>query len=316
MANKKSEMTLKDHQGYFGDANNVSVITSETAKADPVLDWEVEKSPVYTKTSQGFTALDNTFVLTRGQQPLSTTTVKQNYHIVQNNTMIDWFAPYLERNYLELAGYGYFKNGQTVFVQAFNRFEGEVDGDQVESYFLMRNHHTGGGLELNFCTYRAICKNTLDIASKEGTKIVLRHNQALPDKLDEVHHRIDLAKKTFDFNIETYQALAKKRVTKKEFFDLLCFQFSDELKAREKKAESKGTIALPSDYPIIKASLDAWDNGKDLEHLPANGWKAYNAFNGVVNHGYGSITPEKAFERTINAGYINKIVEFKKLALA
>lgn len=314
---KASEMTLKNHNGFFGDANNTSVITLETAKADPVLDWTVEKSPVYVKDGENFRRMDDTYLLKRSDNGhiLSTTTVKHNYEILQNQEALNWFNPYLERDYLELVGYGYFNSGKTIFVQAFNKFKGEVAGDEIESYFLLKNHHTGGSVQLNFCTQRAICKNTLDIASKQGNKVKVRHNHMMFDNLEAIHARINLAKEAFDFNIETYNDLARKSMDKAGMLDILTNQFADELKKREKKAIDKGTVALPQDYPVIKAALNAWDNDATIQHLEDTAWKAYNAFNGVINHGYGTINPEKAFERTVNGGYINKIVDFKRLAL-
>lgn len=314
---KSSEMTLKNHKGFFGNANDVPLITLETAKADPVLDWKAVKTPVYTKTKDGMMPVDNLYLLQRSDngELLSKRTVSNTYVPLQNEEALDWFSPYLERDYLELVGYGYFKGGQTIFIQAFNKFESEVNGDKIESYFLLKNHHSGLGLQLNFCTQRAICKNTLDIAASEGKQVSIRHNHLIHDRLEEIHQRIDLAKKSFEFNVETYKQLTKVEMSKKDMLDILTEQFASELKAREKKAEAKGTIALAQDYPIIKAALNAYDFDKTIQHLPNNAWKAYNAFNGVVNHGYGSISPEKGFERTVNGNYINKIVEFKRLAL-
>lgn len=310
-------MTLLNSKGFFGDANDVSIITKETAKADPVLDWKVNKAFSYHQYKGQFYAQEGKYHLVRSDNPAIVLgyQVADQYEILQNHDMVDWLTPYLDRDYLSIVGYGYFKNGADVFVQCANDFHQQVNGDDITHYFLIRNFHGGGSIEINFCTQRAICKNTLHMASKQGNKIKIPHNQEMFDNLEMVHKRIDLAKEHFDTEIEVYNQLASIKMDKKGMLDTLCEQFSKELKYRQKKAEAKGEVFLPQDYPLIKASLNNWDRLEDIQHLPDNAWKAWNAFNYNLNHGWGSIDPMVATKRMWNGSYYTKSEEFRELAL-
>lgn len=317
MTNFKQAMTLKNHNGFWGDANNVSVITSETAKADPVLDWKVERAFSFHEYKGIKYAQDGKYHLVRTDNPSITlgAQVGQNYDILQNEEMIDWLSPYIDRDYLSIAGYGYFQYGRTVFIQCNNDFYKSVDGDNVGHYFLLRNYHGGGCFEINFCTIRAICQNTLSMASKQGNKIKIRHGQNMRDDLNTVKHRIDLAKENFESEIEVYNQMTRKKFTKNDLYDTLCEQFSKEIKMREEKAKKKDEMYFPEDLPIIKHALNNWDNLPDIQHLEDNAWKAWNAFNYNLNHGWGKMNPQDALRRMWDGTYMEKNDEFKQLVL-
>lgn len=317
MTTQKQAMTLLNHNGFFGDANNTSIITKETAKADPILDWEVHKAFSYYQYKGNFYEQEGKYSLVRSDDPSVVLgyQVGEDYDILQNHELVDWVEPYLDRNYLEIVGYGYFQHGRDVFLQCRNSFVSKIDGDDIEHYFLIFNPHGHGSLQINFCTQRAICQNTLHIAKSQGNKIKIRHNQSMRDNLEMVHHRIDLAKEHFDQELEIYNHMTKIKMDKKGMLDTLTEQFSKELKDRQKKADAKGSVYLPQDYPLIKASLNNWDNLEDIQHLPDTAWKAWQAVNYNLNHGWGSIDDLDAKRRLWTGTYYEKSDQFKELAL-
>lgn len=317
MTNFKQAMTLLNHKGFWGDANNVSIITPETAKADPVLDWKVERAFSYHEYKGVKYEQPGKYHLVRTDNPSITlgAQVGENYDILQNDEMIDWLEPYLNRDYLSIAGYGYFNHGRTVFIQCNNDFKKSVDGDEVGHYFLLRNYHGGGCFEINFCTIRAICQNTLSMASNQGDKIKIRHSSNMRDDMQTVHHRINLAKENFESEVEIYNQMSRKPMSKVDFYNTLVDTYADSLKSRIEKAEAKGKMYYPEDLPIIKQSLANWDNLPDLQHLEDNAWKGWNAFNYNLNHGWGKINPMDTLRQLYDGVGMKKNNTFKQLAL-
>lgn len=314
----KVYLALENHSGFFGDANNLDKITEETVRTDKAFNWSVERAEVYSRYKGNFYPVPGKSNLVRSDDPTITlgTQVSDSYNILQNVEMLDWLAPYLQRDYLSLKGYGYFGSGQKVFMQAYNNFSSKVAGDEVVNYFLITNSHGGGAIQLNFCTERVICKNTLNMAMAQGNNIRIRHQSSMVDDLESVKHRIDLAKNNFDSEIEVYNELARKPMNKDQFFDTLCSQFSSELKKREERARKKDTFSHAEDYPIIKHSMSNWDMLPDLQHLEDTAWKGFQAFNYNLNHGHGNMESKACRNRLWGTGsYIKKMNEFKKLAL-
>lgn len=314
----KIYLCLQNHSGFFGDANNVNEITEQSVREDKAFNWTVERAEVYSRFNGNFYPVPGKFNLVRSDNPSVSlgTQVSDSYQILQNTEMLDWLSPYLTRDYLSLKGYGYFGSGQKVFMQAYNKFSSKVAGDEIVNYFLISNAHGGGSIQLNFCTERVVCRNTLNMAMKQGNNIRIRHQSTMTDDLEAVKHRIDLAKNNFDSEIDIYNQLARKKMDKGQFFDVLCSQFASELKNREERARKKDTFAHPEDYPIIKHSMANWDMLPDLQHLEDTAWKGFQAFNFNLNHGHGAMESKACRNRLWGTGtYVKKMNEFKKLAL-
>lgn len=294
---------------YYKD--NEKEYSLDYVRQHPSFNWKVVGADSFHRYKGNLYAQPGKQHLVRSDSPdiVLGTQVGVGYEILQNKEMLDWLQPYIDRGYLSITGFGYFNYGQKIFIQSHNKFVKKVDGDDVAHYFLTLNHHGGGSFQVNFCTQRVVCRNTLDIASHQGNKIAIRHGYTMRDDMEMIHTRLNLAEEHFNDEVEVYRELSRKPMTREGFYDILCEEFSKELKNRNPDAQ-------PSDYPIIQASLNNWDSLEDVQHLDNTAWKAFNSFNYNLNHGYNGVSKENAVSRIWNTGtYMSKIVQFKRLAL-
>lgn len=311
-------LSLVNSTGFFGDAESHTKLDLETIKNDPIFNWEAVKAQSYYKVGDNFFEDTDKFKLVRSDNPTQVlgNQVAQHYEILQNADMVDWVSDYVTRGDMSLAGYGYFRHGATVFLQAFNDFEAEVNpNDKVVNFFLFTNYHGGGSVQISFCTQRVLCQNTLNIARKQGNKINLRHSQGLHERLETIKHRINLARQDFDDEMILYKNLANTGMTKKEFHKSLEQLFSKELKERAKRHEAKGKVSYSEDYPVINQALTNWDMLPDLQNVENTRWKGFNALNHCLNHGWGQKDPQDALRRMWEGNYADRNDSYKKQLL-
>lgn len=212
--------------------------TSAEAIGHAGLDYEVIKSPLYTKgsgiieTAQGIEIADtqlhvpNYFANIRNDNNAVLGVVGKDYQIVQNREAFSFFDSIVgggDGILYETAGA--LGGGERIFITAklpdYIRI-GNGD-DIVEKYiFLTTSHDGSGSITAAFTPIRIVCQNTLNASLRNMSNVVrIRHTSGAKQRLDDAHKVMRLANK-FSTELEgIFNEWAKVKVNDQEVKKLI-----------------------------------------------------------------------------------------------
>lgn len=186
----------------------------EFLRHHPAIAWTCHTEPLF--LADGREASTRAVVRSTDARVLGE--VGADYQIVQNETLVDFVAPFVESGEASVECAGSLREGSRVFLLArINRDPLTVAaGDEVCAYLLAANAHDGSmRLHVGFTPIRVVCANTLAMArSDTRSKLVqLRHTPGIHLALETVRDTIDLANRTFVATVEQYRYLARVACT-------------------------------------------------------------------------------------------------------
>ncbi|MFP3591446.1 DUF932 domain-containing protein [Chryseobacterium sp. SIMBA_038] len=184
--------------------------TSEEAIRFAGLDYEVEKSPIFTKGTgiiendeeiiMNDSALEvpNYFANIRTDNNTVLGVVGKDYQIVQNREAFSFFDAIVgggDGILYETAGV--LGNGERIFITAkLPDYIRVGNGDDItEKYiFLTTSHDGNGSITAAFTPVRIVCQNTLNASLKNMSNVVrIRHTAGAKQRLEDAHKVMDLA---------------------------------------------------------------------------------------------------------------------------
>ncbi|WKL43860.1 DUF932 domain-containing protein [Flavobacterium sp. ZE23DGlu08] len=212
--------------------------TSEEAIKHAGLDYEVIKTPLYTKCSGIIeTANDieignnelhvpNYFANIRTDNNAVLGVVGKDYHIVQNREAFNFFDAIVggdEGILYETAGA--LGQGERIFITAkLPDYIRVGNGDDVtEKYiFLTTSHNGSGSITAAFTPIRIICQNTLNASLRSMSNVVrIKHTSGAKQHLENAHKVMGLAH-TLSNQLEgIFNQWAKLKVTDQEVKKLI-----------------------------------------------------------------------------------------------
>lgn len=212
--------------------------TSEEAIRHAGLDYEVIKTPLYTKgsgiieTSQGIEIADselhvpNYFANIRNDNNAVLGVVGKDYQIVQNREAFSFFDSIVgggEGILYETAGA--LGNGERIFITAkLPDYIRVGNGDDVtEKYiFLTTSHDGSGSITAAFTPIRIVCQNTLNASLRNMSNVVrIRHTSGAKQRLDDAHKVMGLANKLSIEMEGIFNQWAKVKVNDREVKKLI-----------------------------------------------------------------------------------------------
>lgn len=212
------------------------------------------------------------------------------YKPLQPSEAFRWFEPFLHERDVYIETAGSLKGGRVIWVMAKIK-EGSVaevvNGDPVEQRLLLSNSYDSSvSLQVSFVNERVVCANTLGIAMGEANRSGLfrsiRHTKSMKDKLVEVQCSIDLARRAFTENVESYKFLASKDCTTADFRGYLENLYAKELQGKDKDGNKYTLDTLTPTSQILRLR----ESSPDLQVAGVRGtwWSAYNAVTEYVTH--------------------------------
>ncbi len=212
--------------------------TSEEAIKFAGLDYEVVKSPLFTKGSGIIQTADSIeigrselevpdyFATIRTDNNAVLGVVGKDYHIVQNREAFNFFDAIVgggEGILYETAGA--LGKGERIFITAkLPDYIRVGNGDDVtEKYiFLTTSHDGSGSITAAFTPVRIVCQNTLNASLRTMTNVVrIRHTSGARQRIENAHKIMGLAE-TLSSQLEgIFNDWAKVRVTDREVRKLL-----------------------------------------------------------------------------------------------
>lgn len=184
--------------------------TSEEAIRHAGLDYEVVKSPLFTKgsgiteTADGIEIgsneleVPNCFANIRTDNNTVLGVVGKDYHIVQNREAFSFFDAIVgggEGILYETAGA--LGKGERIFITAkLPDYIRVGNGDDVtEKYiFLTTSHDGSGSITAAFTPIRIVCQNTLNASLRNMTNVVrIKHTSGAKQRIENAHRIMGLA---------------------------------------------------------------------------------------------------------------------------
>ncbi|WP_288446037.1 DUF932 domain-containing protein [uncultured Chryseobacterium sp.] len=203
--------------------------TSEEAIKFAGLDYEVEKSPLFTKgagiieNTNGIEMIDselevpNYFANIRTDNNTFLGVVGKDYHIVQNRESFSFFDAIVGGgNGILYETAGALGNGERIFITAkLPDYIRVGNGDDItEKYiFLTTSHDGSGSITAAFTPVRIVCQNTLNASLKNMSNVVrIRHTAGAKQRLEDAHKVMGLANKLSNELESTFNHWAKIKV--------------------------------------------------------------------------------------------------------
>jgi len=212
--------------------------TSEEAIKFAGLDYEVEKSPLFTKgagiieSTNGIEITDselevpNYFANIRTDNNTVLGVVGKDYQIVQNREAFSFFDAIVGGNngiLYETAGA--LGNGERIFITAkLPDYIRVGNGDDItEKYiFLTTSHDGSGSITAAFTPVRIVCQNTLNASLRNMSNVVrIRHTAGAKQRLEDAHKVMGLANKLSTELESTFNHWAKITVGDNEMKKLI-----------------------------------------------------------------------------------------------
>ncbi|MBX9887866.1 MAG: DUF945 domain-containing protein [Flavobacteriaceae bacterium] len=214
--------------------------TSAQAIKHAGLDYEVIKSPLYTKASNIIDPTDNLelennevnvpnyFATTRTDNNTFLGVVGKDYHIVQNREAFSFFDSIVggtDGILYETAGA--LGNGERIFITAkLPDYIRVGNGDDVtEKYiFLTTSHDGSGSITAAFTPVRIVCQNTLNASLRNMSNVVrIRHTSGAKQRLENAHKVMGLANEFSNQLEDIFNNWAKVKVADHEVKKMIQF---------------------------------------------------------------------------------------------
>lgn len=212
--------------------------TSKEAIRHAGLDYEVVKSPLFTKGSDitetadgievGSTELEvpDYFANIRNDNNAVLGVVGRDYHIVQNREAFSFFDAIVGGDdgiLYETAGA--LGKGERIFITAkLPDYIRLGNGDDVtEKYiFLTTSHDGSGSITAAFTPIRVVCQNTLNASLRNMTNVVrIKHTSGAKERLENAHRVMGLANTLSNQLERIFNEWTKVKVTDSEVRKLI-----------------------------------------------------------------------------------------------
>ena len=313
--------------------------TSEEAIKFAGLDYEVEKSPLFTKgtglveSQDGLKLSDselkvpNYFANIRTDNNTVLGVVGKDYHIVQNCEAFSFFDSIVGGgNGILYETAGALGNGERIFITAkLPDYIRVGNGDDItEKYiFLTTSHDGSGSITAAFTPIRIVCQNTLNASLRNMSNVVrIRHTSGAKQRLEDAHKVMGLANKLSTQLEETFNYWAKIKIGDAEMKKLiqlaLCpnketLNHLQKGNAEELSAVFKNTVEDAFAYAMMS-------DAQQMETTKGTLFGAYNAVTGfyqnvktykddeaklqsIVMGGTAQMKSQKAFELCENVAH-------------
>lgn len=274
--------------------------TSEQAIRHAGLDYEVVKSPLFTKGSGiiettngieiGSSELEvhNYFANIRTDNNAVLGVVGKDYHIVQNRDAFSFFDSIVggtDGILYETAGA--LGNGERIFITAkLPSYIRVGNGDDVtEKYiFLTTSHDGSGSITAAFTPIRIVCQNTLNASLRNMSNVVrIKHTAGAKQRLDNAHKVMGLANQFSDQLEGIFNEWTKVKVSDQEVKKLIQLALcpnKETLELLKKGAEDEVSTVFKN---VVEDAF-AYAMVSDTQQMDTTKGTLFGAYNAVTGY--------------------------------
>lgn len=198
--------------------------TSEDAIKLAQLDYSVGITDNYANINGVYVKTNSRSTYRTDNNAIFSGKLGDRYEVVQNREAFDFFDNIIADKKAIFETAGCLHSGEVVFITAKLPSSIKVlNNDAIEQYLLLKLAHDGSGaIQVLFTPVRVVCNNTLNQALK-GTKnkVSIKHCKNYKAKLDNAAAVLGIIKNAPAVYENTFNNLAKFRVTDKKVLELI-----------------------------------------------------------------------------------------------
>ncbi|TDW46700.1 phage/plasmid-like protein (TIGR03299 family) [Flavobacterium sp. 270] len=274
--------------------------TSEEAIKHAGLDYEVAKTPLYTKCSGIIETVNgseigsselhvpNYFANIRTDNNAVLGVVGKDYHIVQNREAFNFFDAIVGGGHgilYETAGA--LGNGERIFITAkLPDYIRVGNGDDVTAkyIFLTTSHDGSGSITAAFTPIRIVCQNTLNASLRSMTNVVrIKHTSGAKQRVENAHKIMGLAD-TLSTQLEgIFNEWAKVKISDREVRKLIQLALcpnKETLDLLKKGAEDEVSTVFKN----IVDDAFAYAMTSDTQQMDTTKGTLFGAYNAVTGY--------------------------------
>lgn len=276
-------------------------MTSKEAIELGGLDYQVIKKPLFTEVNGQKIEVADNFVTLRSDNNDTLGVVGNRYEIVQNADAFSFFDAIVGQGQAIFETAGALGKGERIFISAkmpdYIRI-GNTD-DITEVYVILTNTHDGSGSVIAAITpVRIVCANTLRMALKNTiNKVSIRHTKNVESNLMEAHKLLQISNNYITEMKATMNALALKKVTDKQVYDLVNNLFP---------STSENTTRIDN---LRQQVLTDYFAGVGQEKIKGTAWGVVNGLTHFTSHSKGYHSAESKFDNLIMDGTSTKLID-------
>lgn len=201
--------------------------------------------------------------------------VTDQYRIVQNEEGFQFMDSLVGRGLVyETAGSIF--EGKKVFMTAKLQENLRVADDQISTYLLLSNGHSGiDSLQIAITPVRVVCNNTLQLALRNfKRKWAVVHSARLEERVEEARKALELTGEYMLNFVETGNRLVDKKLTDEQLDK--CFEIAFQM------GEERRT-----NFSTMRKKMDAFYKAlevPDLKPYAGTAWSVVNAVSDIETH--------------------------------
>ena len=264
-------------------ARNEELSTEEFQKRAGA-EWLALKRKLYFRSKPALLVPDievpKAFALARNDNQFVLNIVSEQYKIVQNKEVFNFFQEFCNAGDMDMETGGVLDYGRTVWGLA-NIREGFTlsGGDHVQGFLLFSNSHGGSAGRIKFTPVRVVCANTLALAlGGSGTDFRIHHKATFDPEIAKT--ALGLGHKQLSEFKEQAEFLTTRRMSSVAFTEFLEKLFPPR-DVVDEKGRSIDTVTFPRMY---HKSLAALSTQKGAHMSEGTWWQGYNAITYAIDH--------------------------------
>ena len=272
--------------------------TSEEAIRFAGLDYEVVKSPLFTKadtllagngglmTGSKDIKVPNYYATMREDNQTVLGVVGRDYQVVQNRDAFSFFDSIVGGEGILYETAGALGNGERIFITA--KLPGYIrvgQDDLIEKYlFLTTSHDGSGSITAAFTPIRIVCANTLNAAMHCKTNsIKIRHTSGAKERLEQAHKVMGISN-TLSAQMEgIFNQWTTVRITDSEVKKLVQLAMIPNKEVLEKLKSGKDE-ELSTCYSNMVEAVMEYGMSNDTQLMDTTKGTLFGAYNAVTGY--------------------------------
>lgn len=252
------------------------------------MNWDIKShQATYISDEDGGTLCEipDRKVLVRSDNQAYLSTVSEGYKVVQPGEVLDFYADIIKRAGFTMETAGCLRGGRKYWALARIGKDARIMGqDEVRGYVLLATSCDGSLATTGmFTSVRVVCANTLGFAVQDGESGNARQYIKIPHSRqfdpEALKAEMGLADVSWAAYMEKVNALAKRKVNRKEALGWLIEAFGDAEKEVEEQDENSSRI--------MKRVMELYEGagkGADLRSAKGTAWGLVNAATQFLDH--------------------------------
>lgn len=282
MINGEAQMAYVGELPWHGLGVKVSNDLTPTQMMEAAgLDWDVEKTELFTRFKGDTVRVKDRYALTRSSDGRILDVVGDGWNPVQNSEAFEFFNEFVAAGDMEMHTAGSLKDGRNIWALAKVNDSFEIlGGDKVEGFLLFSNpHQYGKTVEVRFTPIRVVCNNTLTMAlnqqsARVNSMVRLSHRSKFDG--EAVKEILGVSKEKLATYKEMASFLSQKRYTNEnivEYFNRV-FPMTTGAPAAQNELSSKAA----------RTAAEVMDTQPGADFGRGSFWQLFNAVTYTTDH--------------------------------